>query len=223
MSEVSREDPARFNMVQQQIRPWGVVDDRVLDVMAEIPRELFVPDAYLGLAYADIEVPLTSGRAMLAPKIVARMLQSLKVRPGDRALEIGTGSGYLTACLARLGARVLSLETDAALIALARERLARLAVPAVELRRVEDLLAPGADGPFDIVTVNGAVPSATMLGAWRAQLTLSGRLFAIVGAPPVTPAMLITRAGGADYRRQILFETGASVPALVSEAPAFVF
>jgi protein-L-isoaspartate(D-aspartate) O-methyltransferase len=119
----SSSDIARFNMIQQQIRPWEVLDDRVLEVMGEIRREVFVPDAYRGLAYADIEVPLGEGQVMLAPKVVGRLLQSLKVQLADRVLEVGTGSGYLSACLSRLGADVVSLEADPALAAAAQERL----------------------------------------------------------------------------------------------------
>ena len=106
-------DRARFNMIQQQIRPWDVVDDRVLSVMAEIPREQFVPDSYRSLAYADIEIPIGDGQTMLAPKLVARMLQALDVQPVDKILEIGTGTGYPTACLSHLGGRVFSMEIHA--------------------------------------------------------------------------------------------------------------
>ena len=104
---------ARFNMIEQQIRPWEVLDRRVLDTMLEVPREAFVPDAYRGLAFADIEIPIGHDERMMAPKVEARMLQALAIRPSDQILEIGTGTGFVTACLARLGARVTSIDIHA--------------------------------------------------------------------------------------------------------------
>jgi len=223
MSEASRIDPARFNMVQQQIRPWGVVDDRVLDVMARVPRESFVPDAYRSLAYADIEVPLSDGRTMLAPKIVARMLQALRVQPGERALEIGTGSGYLAACLAGLGACVLGLETDAELAEQARARLAETIGQALEVRVGNGLAGPVAGGPFDAIAVNGTLPNAEPLAALEQQLAMNGRMFAIIGRPPVMAATCVVRVGQDAFRRETLFETSSSGCSMVPAAPAFVF
>jgi protein-L-isoaspartate(D-aspartate) O-methyltransferase len=146
---------ARFNMIQQQIRPWDVLDDRVLDVMAEVRREAFVPDAYQGLAYADIEIPIGQATCMLAPRVVGRMLQALDVQPGDRVLEIGTGTGYVTACLGRLGGQVISVEVDADLASEARSRLADLGLDSIQVQPGDALAGPVEGGPFDVIAVTG--------------------------------------------------------------------
>ncbi len=220
--EISTEN-ARFNMIQQQIRPWDVLDDRVLDVLAEIPREDFVPAGYKGLAYADIEVPIGSGQIMLSPKVVGRMLQALAPQPGEKVLEIGTGTGYLTACLSRLGGPVISLEIDPALAAEARDRLDPLALDGVELREGDGLAGSTTDGPFDVIAVTGSVPTDAVLAPLRDQLALDGRLFAIVGESPIMQAVLITRVAGRDYRRQALFETCAPALKNAPEPNGFVF
>ncbi len=218
---------ARFNMIQQQIRPWEVLDDRVLDVMGTIPREAFVPDAYRGLAYADIEIPHGEGQVMLAPKVVGRLLQALKVQPNDRVLEVGTGSGYLTACLSRLGAKVISLEVNSAVAAAARERLARLGFDRIEVRVADALDGPTKGGPFDVIAVTGSVPEIDalreVLRVLEDQLTVGGRLFCVIGEPPAMEAWLTTKVAGADLRRESLFET--CIPALANcpAKPAFVF
>ncbi len=215
-------DTARFNMIQQQIRPWGVIDDRVLDILAAIPRERFVPDAYRGLAYADIEVPLGGDQFMLAPKVIARLLQALAIRPEDRILEIGAGSGYLTACLNHLGGAVVSLEIDPALAALARANLADVDPRRLEVREGDGLAGHIDGGPFDVIVVTGSLPDDRALAGLEAQLALSGRLFAIIGEDPAMEATLITRTKDG-ISRLSLFET--SVPAL-AKAPKperFVF
>ena len=216
-------EQARFNMIEQQIRPWEVMDERVLGTMMEIPREPFVPDAYRGLAYADIEVPLGSDQLMMAPRVVARMLQALDVRPEDRVLEIGTGSGYGTACLAALGRKVVSIEAAAGLLAQARETLQQQGVRNVELRKGDGLAGPVGGGPFDVIAVTGSLPSEEPLEDLEAQLKDGGRLFVVVGEDPVMEALLITRIGDLELRRETLFET--SLPALekVPEPERFSF
>lgn len=216
-------EQARFNMIEQQIRPWEVMDERVLGTMMEIPREPFVPDAYRGLAYADIEVPLGSDQLMMAPRVVARMLQALDVRPEDRVLEIGTGSGYGTACLAALGRKVVSIEAAAGLLAQARETLQQQGVRNVELRKGDGLAGPVDGGPFDVIAVTGSLPSEEPLEDLEAQLKDGGRLFVVVGEDPVMEALLITRTGDRELRRETLFET--SLPALdkVPEPEHFSF
>lgn len=222
MMEHSSEQ-ARFNMIEQQIRPWEVMDGRVLRTMMEIPREPFVPDAYLGPAYADIEVPLGSDQFMMAPRVVARMLQALDVRPEDRVLEIGTGSGYGTACLAALGREVTSIEVDPGLLARARETLQQQGVRNVELREGDGLAGPVEGGPFDVIAVTGSLPSEEPLGGLETQLNEGGRLFVVVGMDPVMEALLITRTGDLELRRETLFET--SLPPLdrVPEPECFTF
>lgn len=216
-------DAARFNMVEQQIRPWDVLDSRVLEVMAALPREQFVPDAYRGLAYADIEIPLSPSTSMLAPKIVGRLLQALDVRPGDRLLEIGTGSGYVTACLSRLGARVISIEIDPILAAAARTRLTALTLERIELRDGDGLAAPTPGGAFDAILLTGSMPTDAALPMLQAQLTSGGRLVCILGEAPAMHAVCITRLAGEAFRRESLFETCIPPLANVQEPERFVF
>jgi protein-L-isoaspartate(D-aspartate) O-methyltransferase len=216
-------DRARFNMIQQQIRPWNITDERVLSVMAEVPRELFVPDAYRGLAYADIEIPIAEGQTMLAPKLVAHMLQALDIRDGDEVLEIGTGTGYVTACLAGLGGRVTSMEIHASLAEQARETLAALDAGQIEVRVGNGLEVLMDAQPFDAIAVTGSLPDSEALQVLKEQLSPGGRLFAVVGEDPVMEAMLMTRLAGTELSTQTLFET--SVPALEKspEPERFVF
>lgn len=218
-------DRARFNMIHQQIRPWDVLDERVLGVMQGLPREPFVPDAYQGLAYADIEIPLggSGGRTLLAPKVIARMLQALAVQPGDKVLELGSGTGYITACLCRLGGQVTGIEPDAGLARAARRALSELGCPEAKLLELEPLAAPFPGGPFQVIAVNGSVPSPEVLGAIELQLAVGGRLFCIVGEPPVMGACLITRVGPQDLRRETLFETSAAPLVEAARTPDFVF
>ncbi|MEY6431034.1 protein-L-isoaspartate O-methyltransferase [Thioalkalicoccus limnaeus] len=223
MVEVRHTDRARFNMVQQQIRPWGVIDDQVLETLAAVPREAYVPEAYRGLAYADIEIPLgPSGRVMLAPKVVARLLQALRVETGERALEIGTSHGYVTACLRHLGARVVVVEPDEELALSTNERLVGLG-DAVLVRCADGLTEPVDGGPFDVIVVNGSLPSPAQAAGLETQLAINGRLFVILGRPPVMKALRVTRVGEHDYRRDSLFETFAPGLAPVSATDAFVF
>lgn len=216
-------EQARINMVKQQLRPWEVNDERVLATMLNIPREPFVPAVYRGLAYADIELPIGHGQVMMAPRLVARMLQALAVQPGERVLEIGTGSGYATACLAALGHHVVSLEVDEALLAEAQTNLARQGVQNVELRAEDALASPTEGAPFDVIAVTGSLPSTHALPGLQLQLETGGRLFAIVGEAPVMEALLITCDGRQKFRRTSLFET--LLPALrnVPEPERFVF
>ncbi len=203
---------ARFNMIEQQVRPWDVLDQRVLDVMGEQPRELFVPDAYRGLAYADIEVPIGQGETMLAPKLVGRLLQALAPRPGEKVLEIGTGSGYVTACLARLGGRVSSVEIHPDLADEARDRLATLDLKRVDVQTADGMADVVHGVPFDVIAVTGSLPTEEPITMLRQKLATGGRLFAVVGEAPIMEALLITQVGPGAYRREALFET--SVPAL---------
>jgi protein-L-isoaspartate(D-aspartate) O-methyltransferase len=210
-------------MIEQQIRPWQVLDARVLAVMSQIHRELFVPDAYQGLAYADIEIPVGMHSSMLAPKLVGRMLQALGIHEHDKVLEIGTGTGYVTACLARLGGRVVSIEIDPELAIAAQERLVAMQFRRVEVITGDALAGPVEGGPFDVIAVTGSVPNEELMPMLRQQLSTGGRLFAVVGEPPLMQAVLETRLAGGDVRREGLFET--CIPALqnVPEPQRFVF
>ncbi|MBK1644236.1 protein-L-isoaspartate O-methyltransferase [Thiocapsa imhoffii] len=216
-------DRARFNMIQQQVRPWDVLDDRALDAMASVRREAFVPDAYQGLAYADIEIPIGAAAEMLAPKMIGRLLQAVAVQPGERVLEIGAGTGYLSACLSHLGARVIAIEIDPALAAEACTRLAAQGFDAVEVRTGDALAGPVAGGPFDVIAVTGSMPTERALPMLKDQLAVGGRLFCILGVEPAMEAVLITRVKKADYRRAGLFETTARALVNATEPDGFEF
>lgn len=218
-------DKAHFNMIEQQIRPWDVSDDRVLETMSEVRRERFVPKAYRGLAFADIEIPIGDGRSMPAPKIVGRMLQALAVGSDDCVLEIGAGNGYATACLVRLAGRVISLETDPVLVEQARGIIGTGKPRRLMIRQGDGLAAPVDGGPFDAIAVNGSLPDDSALAGLQQQLTPGGRLFAVIGEDPVMRATLVTRTAAGEFDRTALFET--SVPSLAevpeSESERFVF
>ncbi len=216
-------DTARFNMIQQQVRPWDVFDEQVLETMQGVPRELFVPDAYRGLAYADVAIPIGGGQQMLEPRIVGRLLQALRLTPADKVLQIGAGTGYVTACLARLGGNVTCLELQDSLAERARANLTALGIANAEIRSGDGLGAPPSDGPFDAIALTGSLPTADGLDTLTAQLKPGGRLFAVVGEDPVMEALLIERLGEGGYRQRRLFET--SIPALVNapQPRRFVF
>ncbi len=203
----NKTERARFNMIEQQIRPWEVLDRRVLDTMLEVPREVYVPDAYRGLAFADIEIPIGHGEHMMAPKIEARMLQALAIQPTDQVLEIGTGSGFVTACLARLGARVTSVDIHADMVDQARARLEGENVTNVELHAQDALAGPLPNAPFDVIAVTGSLPLRENAREFEQQLTIGGRLFVVTGESPVMEALLITRIGENEFRVESLFET----------------
>jgi protein-L-isoaspartate(D-aspartate) O-methyltransferase len=205
-------EQARANMVEQQIRPWEVLDQDVLDLLYAVPREEFVPASCRNLAFTDMEIPIGEGEKMWAPKIEARVLQALAPRRSDRVLEIGTGSGYLTALLAHRAARVTSVEIRPALAAFGKANIARHGVDNVTLLIGDGArgLPPGApaEEPYDIVVLTGSVPvpPRSLLGA----LAPGGRAFAVIGEAPLMTACILTRSGqGAisSFRTDPLFET----------------
>lgn len=219
MSEPNLEQ-ARFNMIAQQIRPWDVVDERVLKALKHIPRERFVPDAYRELAFADIEVPLAHGQCMMEPKLEARMLQALDIKPGERVLEIGTGTGFITACLARLGGEVTSLDIHADFTAQATEQLAALGLHATLL--TQDALKELPDaGSWDVVAVTGSLPQ--MDERFKELLADNGRLFIVTGEPPAMQAMLVTRMPSGAFQEETLFETALCRLENAPEPDGFVF
>ena len=203
-------ETARFNMVEQQIRPFEVIDPRVLDTLQTMPRERFVGDEYQGLAYADVAVPIGDGQEMMKPVQEAHLLQALNVQPGESVLEIGTGSGFLTACLAALGGVVTSYEIRTALSEAAAERLRTLQVQNVELVAGDGLHASLAPESFQVIAVTGSVPSYP---AYLEELLApGGRMFAVVGEAPAMHAMLVSKNAGGEVWKESLFET--VVPAL---------
>ncbi len=214
-------EKARFNMVEQQVRPWDVMDARVLQVMEQTPRENFVSDDYKGLAYADIEIPLGHGHHMLKPTIVGRMLQALNIKPTDSILEIGTGSGYVTACLAQLGNKVVSVEIHEDIASQAAENLASMGLDNISLQ-VGDALANIPDeAPFDVIAVTGSIPDCQKI--LPKELNDGGRLFMISGEAPVMSAELITRVNGDIYKQESLFETEVEALDKAPRKEAFSF
>ncbi len=199
-------DAAREQMVHQQVRAWDVLDPRVLAVLAAVPRERFVPPAYAGLAFADAAIPLGHGEHMLPPKVVGRILQAVAPEPGERALEVGTGSGYLTACLAAMCGTVRSVERQADLAGRARHNLEGAGVRNAEVVEA-DAFAEGAlgGGTYDVVVLTGSLPVDDP--RFRERLALGGRLFVIVGEPPVMEARLVMRISADQWSTESLFET----------------
>jgi protein-L-isoaspartate(D-aspartate) O-methyltransferase len=195
---------AREQMISQQLRAWEVFDERVLGVMREVPRERFLPDAYRGLAFADAGIPIGHGEMMLPPKIQGRILQAVMPTPEDAVLEIGTGTGFLTACLARLGRDVHSIEIHEHLSAAAAERLRAITGLEPELTRA-DALAVDLDRRYDVIVVTGALPVYD--DRFERALAPRGRLFVVVGPPPVREAWLVTADATGATRRDVLFET----------------
>ncbi len=205
-------EQARYNMIEQQIRPWEVLDATVLDLLKQVPREAFVPEQYAGLAFADIEIPLGHGQSMLSPKLEARMVQSLALRKTDKVLEVGTGSGYMTALLATLAGEVVSVELVEPLAAAARARLHQHGISNVTVQVGDAAQGWAAGAPYDVIVLTGSVP--VLADAFRAQLKPGGRLLAIVGEAPVMEATLVTRIDADAFRSETLFEICA--PALVN-------
>jgi protein-L-isoaspartate(D-aspartate) O-methyltransferase len=196
---------ARFNMVEQQIRPWEVLDQRVLDLLLRVRREEYVPARYRALAFADMEIPLGHGETMLAPKIEARMLQELALAPGDRILEVGTGSGYVTALLASLGSHVCSVDIVPEFTQTAGAKLAAHGVTNVTLETGDAARGWDRHAPYDAIVVTGSMP--VLPGAFPKSLRPGGRLIAVVGEPPVMEAQLITCVAAGAYSTTGLFET----------------
>jgi len=207
-------EQARFNMIEQQVRPWDVLDDRVLRALAEVPREKFVPERYQSLAFSDISIPLDHGQAMMPPKIEGRLLQALAIKPGDRVLEVGTGSGYLTACLAHLGGQVHSVDIFESFVQEAEPKLAPAYAGKFTLETRDAAAGWDQPGVFEAIAVTGSLP--VLHRGFHEALALGGRLFVVVGKPPVMQALLVTRTGGSTWDQESLFET--SLPALVNAA-----
>ncbi|MDH5254638.1 MAG: protein-L-isoaspartate O-methyltransferase [Gammaproteobacteria bacterium] len=204
-------EDARTQMVNQQVRAWDVLDPAVLSVLAQVPREQFVPPRFRNLAFADTEIPLGAGQVMMTPQVEGRLLQALAIRGTDRVLEVGTGSGFLTACLARLGSRVTSLEILPGLADTARRNLRGVATWNAEVR-TEDVFQYRPAEHWDVIAVTGSVPQAD--DRFRHWLAEGGRLFIVVGENPLMQARLVTRQGPEQWTTTTLFET--SVPALLN-------
>lgn len=202
-------EQARFNMIEQQIRPWDVLDQDILDLLFIVKRENFVPPAYKNIAFSDVEIPLANGEHMFTPKLEARILQEVAIKKHENVLEIGTGSGYMAALLASHARHVLSVEIDPALKALADNNLHNNGIT-----NVETVLGNGAQGfvgqgkttaPYDVIVISGSLP--ILPSAFLEQLKVGGRLFAIVGQAPAMTAKIITRVSAITFHTLGLFET----------------
>ncbi len=214
-------EQARFNMIEQQIRPWEVLDASVLELLAIVKREQFVRPEHRALAFMDMELPLPDGQRMLAPRVEARLLQELALQRHERVLEIGAGSGHMAALLAHKAQHVISLEIRPALAAFAADNLRRAAVVNAEVRHADGARGLPGDGPFDAILLSGSVADvpATLL----AQLKPGGRLAAIVGQEPMMRAVLVTRSGADAFHRAALFDTVAPRLDGFAEASKFSF
>jgi protein-L-isoaspartate(D-aspartate) O-methyltransferase len=209
-------EQARFNMIEQQIRPWNVLDQDVLDMLHVVKREQFVPQAYQNLAFADVEIPLTGGESMLAPKIEARILQEVLLKKHENVLLVGTGSGYLAALLAHKGREVTAVEIAPELKELTEKNLAKAGIGnvTVELGNAAQGWAKGA--PYDVIVISGSLP--VLPEAFLKEVKVGGRILAIVGEAPVMTCNVITRVSDAAYDTVKVFETnvkplaGALVP-----------
>jgi protein-L-isoaspartate(D-aspartate) O-methyltransferase len=206
---------ARAQMLGQQIRAWEVLDDRVLRALEQTPSERFVPEEYRDLAFADTEIPLAHGQSMLAPKIEGRLLQALQIEPIEEVLEVGTGTGFLTAVLARLAQRVLSVDIFPEFVAAARTKLAAENMRNVELRTA-DVLSLELAGRFDAIAITASVPELD--DYFVRMLRPRGRLFVVVGRAPAMEARLITLNANGDSTSESLFET-VLTPLINAERP----
>jgi len=198
-------ETARFNMLEQQIRPWEVLDQSSLDIIEEIPRENFVATPYKAMAFADIELPLGKGEFMLSPKLEAKILQAVQIQSNDKILEIGTGSGYLTALMATQGQQVVSLDIQAEFSNLSQTRLAALSIDNVRIETIDAAQDYPGDEKFDVIVLTGSVP--LLPESYKQKLTTGGRLFVVTGQDPVMEARLITRISDDQWADVALFET----------------
>lgn len=203
LNEATRVEQSRFNMVEQQVRTWEVLDAKVLHLLQTLPREAFVPKAYQGLAFADIEIPLGHGQTMLSPKIEGRFLQALALTAQDKVLEIGTGAAYLTALMAKQAKHVDSYEVHCALSNQAGKSLSAQKIKNVTLH-VGDGLAL-ANGQYQAIVLTGSLPVYPQ--AMERLLAIGGRMLVVVGSAPVMQAILVSRVDENSFKQDVLFET----------------
>jgi protein-L-isoaspartate(D-aspartate) O-methyltransferase len=213
-------ESARHQMIEQQVRAWEVLDLNVLGAMERVRREEFVPPAYRDIAFADMNVPLGHGQSMLAPKVEGRILQALGIQPDDRALEIGTGSGFFAACLAQLARSVRSIDLYPDFVAAAAGNLRRAGTHNVTVDTA-DAMSLAEEAAYDVIAVTGSLPVYD--ARFERALAVGGRLFVVVGAGPVMEAQRITRAGHGEYVRESLFEVSIDPLVHAAEPAKFVF
>jgi len=218
MIEVNTE-LARYNMIEQQIRTWDVLDPQILELLSSIPRERFVPETCKNLAFSDLEIPLGHDEIMMTPKMEGRILQSLAVKPLDRILEIGTGSGFLSACLAKLGGQVVSVEIVPEFSQRAQQLLTGMGYENIEFRIGDAASGWDQDGSFDVIAVTGSLP--VLPEALKHCLNKNGRMFLVTGESPVMQAQIIRRLSNQEWHSETLFET--DLPALQNATYPQVF
>lgn len=213
---------ARFNMIEQQIRPWDVLDQRVLDLLEILPRDDFVSDTNKSLAYADVSIALEHGEVMMPPKVEARLVQALNINESEQVLEIGTGSGYVTAMLAKMAAQVTSVDIHEDFLAQAKSRLDAHDISNVTLERGDAANGWKADeATYDVIAVTGSLPQ--YIDAFQKSLNVGGRLFVIAGQAPIMEALLVTRVTMGEWVKQSLFETDLAPLQNASTPSSFVF
>ena len=196
---------ARFNMIEQQIRPWEVLDPVVLSLLNEVPREHFVAESQLGLAFADVELPIGYGQTMLSPKLEGRILQELNVKKTDKVLLVGTGSGYLTALLAHLATHVHAVEIHPELSEIAEKRLLKEKVNNVTLYVADASKGFAIQAPYDLIVFTGSVPMRPL--DVEKMLNIGGRMFVVIGEMPIMQGTLTHRVGNFTYKHETVFET----------------
>ena len=214
-------EQARFNMVEQQIRTWEVLDAAVLDLLFQVKREAFVPPEHAELAFADLEVPLGHGEAMLQPKIEARIIQDLAIQPHETVYEVGTGSGYLTALLAHRARHVTSAEIHPDLLQRAQGNLDRTGLTNVTLLAGDSARAPLAESAFDVIVLGGSTPILPQ--AFLDRLSPGGRLFAVVGDRPVMKAVVVRQPVAGSFQHTEVFETVLKPLVNAAQPPRFRF
>ena len=214
-------EQARFNMIEQQIRTWEVLDPVVLELLFEVKREAFVPPEHASLAFADLELPIGHGEAMMQPKVEARIVQELAIEPHETVYEVGTGSGYLTALLAKRARHVTSVEIHAGLKARAADNLRNAGIANVTLLEGDGAQRPMAESAFDVIVLTGSVP--VLPQAFLDRLATGGRLLAVVGDRPVMKALLVSQPATGSFQQVELFETLLKPLVNASQPPRFRF
>ena len=212
---------ARFNMLEQQIRPWELLDQNSLNMMQQVPREEFVPAPYTMMSFCDTELPLKHNQKMLAPKIEAKILQAVQIKPSDNILEIGTGSGYLTALLASSGKSVESIDIFQDFLDSAEEKLNSLDLYNVNFKNIDLFNYTDTDNKYDVIVTGGSVTNVPDI--LKQALTIGGRLFIVRGQSPLMHAILYTRVSEDNWMEEILFETEIDALENSHESEKFIF
>ena len=207
-------EEARHNMIVQQIQPWNVRDDKVLDLLKRLPREDFVPADYKVHAFTDINIPLADGQEMMSPKLEAYMLQALQIQEQDKILEVGTGTGYVTALLASQARHVITVDIDADVSKRAEEKLTAHQITNVTYDVGDAAMGWDNQKPYDVIVLTGSMP--LLPETFQRNLNVGGRLFAIIGDAPAMEVLLITRTKNNEWTHEVLLET--DIPALINAA-----